>query len=174
MNLPAGVKPSRSAGVLLYRWQDPGPDGSAAGTLEVYLVHPGGPYFRNKDAGYWGIAKGLIENGENEEAAARREFVEETGFEPPARLIELGTVTTPRGKVIHAFVGEWTNPADPPAVVSNTCAVEWPPKSGKSIDIPEVDDGRFFSLDAARKRMNRCQGELLGRLADRLRQRPIE
>ncbi|MCK4516546.1 MAG: NUDIX domain-containing protein [Spirochaetaceae bacterium] len=167
MNLPAGVKPGRSAGVLLYRWTDFGPQSSVP-VLEVYLVHPGGPYFHNKDAGYWGIAKGLIEDGEDEEATARREFAEETGFEPPAELTDLGTVTTYRGKVIHAFCGEWTDPADPPVVVSNTCPVQWPPKSGKWIDIPEVDEGRFYSLKAARAKMAGGQQELLDRLVDRL------
>ncbi len=167
MRLPPGAKPGRSAGVLLYRWTDAGPE-SADPALEVYLVHPGGPYFRNKDAGYWGIAKGLIEDGEDEEATARREFTEETGFEPPAGLRDLGTVTTYRGKVIHAFYGEWTDPADPPAVDSNTCPVEWPPKSGRSIDIPEVDEGKFYSLEAARAKMSEGQQELLERLVDRL------
>ncbi len=166
MRLPPGVNPGRSAGVLLYRWQGPGPDGSAAGTLQVYLVHPGGPYFRNKD--HWGIAKGLIEDGEDEIAAARREFVEETGFDPPEELMDLGFVTTRRGKVIHAFAGEWTDPTDPPAVVSNTCPVQWPPKSGVIIDIPEVDEGLFYSLETARTKMAGCQGEFLDRLVDRL------
>ena len=168
MKLPPGAKPGRSAGVLLYRWAE----SVRVHALEVYLVHPGGPYFRNKDNGCWGIAKGLIEDGEDEETTARREFTEETGFAPPVDLHDLGTVTTGRGKVIRAFAGEWTDSGDPPAVASNTCPAEWPPKSGKFIDIPEVDDGRFYSLETARTRMNGCQAELLDRLVDRLEDGP--
>jgi len=161
--------------VLLYRWVVHGASlESGVPALEVYIVHPGGPYFRHKDDGYWGIPKGLLENGENEEAAARREFAEETGFDTPADLRDLGTVTTHRGKVIHAFYGEWTDPADPPAVISNTCPVQWPPRSGRWIDIPEVDAGGFYSLEMARGKMNGCQGELLGRLMDRLEGEPAE
>lgn len=172
MHMPPGAKPGRSAGVLLYRWirnkpePDTGSDDPAHG-LEVYLVHPGGPYFRNKDV--WGMAKGLIEKDENEEIAARREFEEETGFDAPADLIDLGTVKTRHGKVIHAFAGEWDREDDPPPVQSNTCPVQWPPRSGTWIDIPEVDEGRFFPLEEARSKMHGCQGELLDRLGDRIR-----
>jgi predicted NUDIX family NTP pyrophosphohydrolase len=164
MRLPPGTPPGRSAGILLYRRINGAANHDRA--LEVYLVHPGGPYFRNKD--FWGIAKGLIEDDENEETAARREFSEETGFQSPTDLVDLGTVTTHHGKVIHAFAGEWAGPGDPPPVVSNTCPVQWPPKSGTWIDIPEVDEGRFFSSDEARGKMGECQGELVDRLVDQL------
>jgi len=169
VRLPPGAKPGRSAGVLLYRWVTPGtksPIANSSPTLHVYLVHPGGPYFRNKDV--WGIAKGLIETDEDVVAAARREFQEETGFDAPEELVDLGTVTTHRGKMIHAFAGEWPYDGDPPPVASNTCPVEWPPDSGTWIDIPEVDDGRFFPLDEARGKMHGCQGELVDRLIDLL------
>jgi predicted NUDIX family NTP pyrophosphohydrolase len=181
MSLPPSPKPGRSAGVLLYRRirQAEIPvagvpaTGASTGTpattgfaIQVYLVHPGGPYFQNKDV--WGIAKGLIEDGEDEVTAARREFSEETGFPAPRDLSELGTVTTHRGKVIHAFAGEWTHPGDPPEVNSNTCPVEWPRGSGTWIDIPEVDDGRFFDLEEARGKMHGCQDEFLDRLVDQL------
>ena len=152
--------------MLLYRKPRSGPDATPGPhtLLEVYLVHPGGPYFRSKDI--WGIAKGLVEDGENEETAARREFLEETGFEPPDVLTNLGTVTTHRGKVIHAFAGEWAGPDDPPEVVSNTCPVQWPPGSGTWIEIPEVDDGRFFPLETARQKMHAGQELLLVRLLE--------
>lgn len=147
----------RSAGILLFRRES-----SRTGGLEVYLVHPGGPYFAGKDA--WGIAKGLIEDGENEKTAARREFAEETGFESPKTLLDLGTVRTHRGKVIHGFAARWDQPGDPPPVRSNTCPVQWPPHSGAWIDIPEVDEGRFFPIDEIRHRMHGCQSEFLERL----------
>jgi predicted NUDIX family NTP pyrophosphohydrolase len=174
MNPPPNTKPGRSAGVLLYRRVSEPSEARAnpGSVIQVYLVHPGGPYFRNKDV--WGIAKGLIEDGENEITAARREFSEETGFQAPSELIDLGTVTTHRGKVIRAYAGEWTLPGDPPPVISNTCAVEWPRGSGTWIDIPEVDDGRFFGLEEAHRRMHGCQNELLERLADRLNGARVE
>lgn len=159
----APIRPGRSAGILLYRRV-----GSGDGALEVYLVHPGGPYFRDKDEGYWGIAKGLLENGEAAEIAARREFAEETGLTPPQDLFELGTVTNHRGKVIHGFAGEWTHSGNPPPVISNTCEVEWPRRSGTVITVPEVDEGHFFAMSAARRKINGCQREFLDRLTARL------
>jgi len=185
----------RSAGILLYRFawggndtrhngaeiEDPGridpiaegTDGRhTAGDLQVYLVHPGGPYFTGKDV--WGIAKGLIEDGEDERSAARREFTEETGIDAPTDLTDLGTVTTHRGKVIHGFAGLWPHGDDPPPVRSNTCPVQWPPHSGIWIDVPEVDEGRFFAIDEIRERMHGCQSEFLDRLEELLILHPGE
>jgi len=127
-----------SAGVLLVR---PGP--------QFLLAHPGGPYWARRDDGWWSIPKGLVEPGETPRAAAAREFVEETGFALPERLVSLGTVDQSR-KRIHAWLG-WGD-ADPAQLVSGTVEVEWPPRSGRRISVPEVDRvGWFDPLTATRK-----------------------
>jgi len=128
---------------------------------EVYLVHPGGPFWRKKDAGAWSIPKGLVDAGEEPFEAARREFAEETGIQPAAQFIVLGEAKQPGGKVIRA----WAFEGDcPPRISSNTFSMEWPPKSGRFQQFPEVDRGEWFSLEAARKRMNRGQVVFLERL----------
>ncbi len=134
------------------------------GEIEVYLAHPGGPFFRNQNEGYWGIPKGILEHDEDERAAAFREFEEETGFAPPEPLVDLGTITQRAGKVVHGFAARWAEPTDPPPVKSNTCPVQWPPGSGKVIEIPEIDEARFVSLDEAKRLMNERQFELVQRL----------
>ena len=136
--------------------------------LEVYLAHPGGPYFAKKSEGYWGIPKGLLEGAEDERTAAAREFEEECGFAAPEPHLDLGRITQRGGKVVHAFAARWDRDDDPPAVQSNTCPIEWPPRSGRTIDIPEIDEGRFFTVDEARRLMNERQFELVERLQSEL------
>jgi predicted NUDIX family NTP pyrophosphohydrolase len=143
-----------SCGLLLYRLSP---------ELEVFLVHPGGPFFVNKDDYAWGVPKGLIEPGEDRLTAARREFEEETGFSTPEEgYIDLGEVEQTRKTVqVFAFEGD----ADPAALESNTFELEWPPRSGRTQRFPEVDRGDFFALDRATEKMSRAQQPLLERLA---------
>ncbi len=133
------------------------------GRLEVFLAHPGGPFFRNKDAGYWSIPKGEIEEGEDLLAAARREFKEEVGIDPRGDFLDLGTVQQKGGKVVYAwaFKGDW-NETRP--VQSNTFELEWPPSSGKVQHFPEIDRAAFFTIPAARKKLKEAQHPFLERL----------
>lgn len=143
-----------SAGLLMF---------SRKNGIKVFLVHPGGPFFRNKDDGYWGIPKGLIEGEEVHLEAAEREFEEETGIHPYGEFFPLGNITQKGGKVVFAWAFEV--PKDEPITInSNTCHVEWPPKSGKIITIPEVDKGEFFTIDEAKIKMNLAQHDFLDRL----------
>lgn len=137
----------RSAGVLLYRHR--------VGALEFLLVHPGGPFWANKDLGSWSIPKGEIEEGEDEEKAARREFEEETGFSLGDRLTPLGLFRQPSGKFVAAFacVGD----ADLSCFRSNACEIEWPPKTGRRIEIPEADRAGWFSPEEALRRITKGQ-----------------
>ena len=125
-----------SAGILLYRRGDSG--------VEVFLVHPGGPYWASKDEGVWSIPKGLVDAGEEELACARREFKEETGFDVQGvgREIDLGTFQLPSGKRLHVWTLE--GELDPAALNSNLFEMEWPPKSGRTARFPEVDRGGWF------------------------------
>jgi predicted NUDIX family NTP pyrophosphohydrolase len=145
----------RSAGLLLYRRRGEAP--------EVFLVHPGGPFWAKKDLGAWSIPKG--EYAENEEplTAAVREFQEETGFPAPAGAVDLGEVRQSGGKVVRAWAAE--GDCDPELLVSNLCPIEWPPRSGRMIDIPEVDRGAWFSLEEARTRILTSQQAFLDRFA---------
>lgn len=143
-----------SAGILLFRRR-----GEA---LEVLLAHPGGPYWANRDLGSWSIPKGLIGAGEDPLAAARREFHEETGFDVDGRFVELGTEKQPSGKIVHAWALE--GDLDPGKIVSNTFSLEWPPRSGKMQEFPEVDRGEWFDPEAARKKITTGQRPLLERL----------
>lgn len=147
--------PRQSAGILLYR--ERGAD------LEVLLVHPGGPLWAKKDDGAWTIPKGEFSEDEQPLAAARREFAEETGLELAGPFHALGTVRQRAGKLVHAWAcrGEF----DPAALRSNTFELEWPPRSGKRVAFPEVDRAAFFSLAAARAKMNPAQVALLDALA---------
>jgi predicted NUDIX family NTP pyrophosphohydrolase len=133
------------------------------GDLEVFLVHPGGPHFAKKDLGAWGIPKGEYLDGEQPLQAAVREFQEETGFAASGDFIDLGWIKQKGGKIVAgwAFEGD----CDPGKLTSNYCEVEWPPKSGRLIEIPEVDRGAWFSLDEAKERMKPTQIPLLDRLA---------
>ena len=145
----------RSAGILLHRGH--------GDRLEVLLVHPGGPAWVNRDAGAWSIPKGECADGEDLLDAARREFEEELGSAPPALEPEdLGEVRQRSGKRVHgwAIAGD----LDVTRAVSNTVEFEWPPRSGRIIEIPEVDRAEWFGLDAARAKINAGQVPLLDRL----------
>ena len=146
--------PRRSAGVLLHR---AGPDG-----LEVLLVHPGGPFWRNRDVGAWQIPKGEIEEGEDAEAAARREAEEELGVAVDVPLIALGEVCQAGGKLVTAFAG--TLDLDAGRIVSGTTEIEWPRGSGRRMTIPEIDAARWLSLAEARRLMLPSQTPLLDHL----------
>jgi predicted NUDIX family NTP pyrophosphohydrolase len=148
-----------SAGIVLYRWHE--------GVLEVLLGHPGGPFFRNKDEGAWSIPKGLVDDGESLEAAARREFEEEISYRPKGELLDLGSIRPKSGKTIHIFAGEDDLPAGH-RVESNTFAMEWPPRSGRTQEFPEMDGAAFFPLEQARKKINPKQALFLDRLAEAL------
>ncbi len=128
-----------SAGLLLYR--------QCEGRLEVFLVHPGGPFWAKKDAEAWSIPKGEYEEGEDPEAVARREFTEETGGELPGLLQPLAPVKQPSGKLISAWAVE--GDFDPATLKSNTFPLEWPPRSGKVQQFPEVDRGAWFDIPTA-------------------------
>jgi predicted NUDIX family NTP pyrophosphohydrolase len=145
----------RSAGLLLYRRR-----GKA---LEVFLVHPGGPFWARKDPGAWSIPKGEYAEGEEPLDAARREFTEETGFAAPPNAIALGEVKQAGGKLVVAWAAE--GDCDPDRLQSNVCSIEWPPRSGKMIEIPEVDRGAWFTFEAAREHILRSQQPFLERLA---------
>jgi len=149
----------RSAGLLLYRKRGEG--------IEVLLVHPGGPFWADRDAGSWSVPKGEVEIGEEALAVARREFEEETGHSPPAgEPIDLGEIRQASGKVVHAWAVE--GDLDPARVTSNTFMMEWPPRSGRQQEFPEVDRAQWFEPDDARRRMNSAQAELVDRLLARL------
>jgi predicted NUDIX family NTP pyrophosphohydrolase len=143
-----------SAGLLLFR--------RPQGRLEVFLAHPGGPFWRGRDLGAWTIPKGLVAPGEELLAAARREFEEETGIRSREPFMPLGSVRQKAGKVIHAWA--WEGDADASAIVSNTASVEWPRGSGRSITYPEVDRCAWFDPPTARTRLNPAQAELIDRL----------
>jgi predicted NUDIX family NTP pyrophosphohydrolase len=146
--------PARSAGILIHRQSDAG--------LEVLLVHPGGPFWRNKDVGAWQIPKGLVDPGEDEETAARREVAEELGIEVDGPLMALGEIRQAGGKAVVAFAVE--RDVDPAAVVSNTVEIDWPPRSGRKLIISEIDEARWFGLEEARRHMLASQEPLLDRL----------
>jgi predicted NUDIX family NTP pyrophosphohydrolase len=151
--------PKQSAGLLVYRVRE--------GALEVFLVHPGGPFWAKKDAGAWSIPKGEFAPDEDPLVAARREFTEETGMVITGAVTALGTVRQSGGKTIHAFVAEAE--VDPDRIVSNTFKMEWPPRSGRFAEFPEVDRAAWFPLDRAAEKINRGQAELLARLRDALK-----
>jgi len=145
-----------SAGLVLYRRR--------SGVLEFLLVHLGGPFWARKDDGAWFLPKGEVNPGEDERAAAIREFQEETGLavEPNAELIPLGTVKHKSGKLVHAWALE--GDCDPAALKSNTFEMEWPPRSGRKQAFPEIDRASFFTLAAAEKKMHPTEFEFLSRL----------
>jgi predicted NUDIX family NTP pyrophosphohydrolase len=151
--------PERSAGILLYR--------HGADDLEVLLVHPGGPYFARRDAGAWSIPKGLYETGEEPLACARREFAEELGSPcPDGPVLELGEIRQRNGKRVTAWAVE--GDLDAAAITSNTFTIEWPPRSGRTQEFPEVDRAAWFGLGAAREKLIEAQVTLLDRLAEQL------
>lgn len=148
----------RSAGLLLYRRR-----GDAT---EFFLVHPGGPFWAKKDEAAWSIPKGLYADGEEPLAAARREFAEETGLAVGGTFVELGEFRQPSGKAISAFVVEADCDAD--AVTSNPFAMEWPPKSGKTAEFPEVDRAGWFTPQDALVKILRGQKPILERALELL------
>lgn len=152
--LIAVAKRQRSAGILPVREVD--------GQLEVFLVHPGGPFFAKKDAGAWSIAKGAIDEGEEPLAAAKRELVEETGVVlPPGPYVSLGQIKQRNGKLVDA----WAVAADfdAAAVVSNTFELEWPPRSGRIARFPEIDRAAWLDLTRAAEKILAAQAPFLDR-----------
>lgn len=132
------------------------------GVPEVLLVHPGGPFFKNKDDGVWSVPKGLADNGETGEElleVAKREFEEETGVKPEGVFERIGTMRRSDGKTVEvwAFEGD----CDPSKITSNTIFIEWPPRTGKKLEIPEVDRGAFFTLEDARKKLYPYQAPII-------------
>jgi predicted NUDIX family NTP pyrophosphohydrolase len=151
----------QSAGLLMYRHRNEAP--------EVFLVHPGGPFWAKKDLGAWTIPKGEYAVDEEPLAAARREFEEETGFTANGEFLDLGAIKQAGGKLVRvwAFEGD----CDPNALVSNRFQMEWPPRSGRLTEFREVDRGAWFSLAEAADRILASQKPLLNLLADRLAQK---
>ena len=147
-----------SAGILLYRQ---GADG-----IEVFLVHPGGPFWARKDEAAWSIAKGIAETGENLEAAARREFAEEVGAVPPGDLIPLGSFKQSGGKTVVAFALE--GDFDPSDLKSNEIQIDWPPRSGRKLVVPEVDRAAWVDLDRAALKLHVGQRPILAALRARI------
>jgi predicted NUDIX family NTP pyrophosphohydrolase len=151
--------PAQSAGILVHRRRD--------GALEVLLVHPGGPFWARRDEGAWSIPKGEYDPGEEPLDAARREFEEELGNPPPdGPFDELGEVRQKSGKRVRAWAVE--GDLDATAAHSNTFELEWPPRSGRMIEVPEIDRAEWFGLEEGRRRINPAQVELVDRLAARL------
>jgi predicted NUDIX family NTP pyrophosphohydrolase len=136
-----------SAGILLFRKRGP--------TLQLFLVHPGGPFWRNKDAGAWSIPKGEYEDGEDPLDAAKREFLEETGIDAHGEFLPLGEIKQPSGKVITTWALE--GDCEPSAVRSNIFSMEWPPKSGRQQEFPEVDRADWFTVNEAKTRIAKGQ-----------------
>ncbi|HMF11113.1 MAG TPA: NUDIX domain-containing protein [Gemmataceae bacterium] len=143
-----------SAGLLLYRLRN--------GRLEVFLAHPGGPFWAKRDVGAWSIPKGLVESGEDLLDAACREFAEETGARPQGPFRPLGIVTQKGGKQVHAWA--CAGSADPERVESNEVRMEWPPGSGRWLTFPEIDRCEWFDLKTARQKINAAQAAFLDRL----------
>jgi predicted NUDIX family NTP pyrophosphohydrolase len=149
----------QSAGLLVYRKKQ--------GQPEVFLVHPGGPFWKNKDLGAWSIPKGEFTAEEEPLAAAIREFNEETGFSMDGDFIPLSPVRQKSGKIVIAWAVEGN--VDATAIVSNTFPLEWPPKSGRWQNIPEVDKAAWFTIETAQEKINPAQAGLITELVVKLR-----
>jgi predicted NUDIX family NTP pyrophosphohydrolase len=145
----------KSAGLLMYRH---GP----AGEVQVMLAHPGGPFWRGKDESAWTLPKGEYMDPEDAQAAARREFTEETGFDVTPPLLPLGEITQKSGKRISAWA--FRGDCEPACLRSNTFEIEWPPRSGRRQSFPEIDRVQWFGLGEARRKLLPAQCELLDRL----------
>lgn len=141
----------QSAGILLYR--------KTGKEIEIFLVHPGGPFFKNKDAGVWSIPKGEFMVGEEPLAAAKREFQEETGHSINGNFVELAPVILKSGKKVYAWAIE--GDIDFEEIKSNLFEMEWPPKSGKMQSFPEIDRGEWFTADVATLKINTAQAGLI-------------
>jgi predicted NUDIX family NTP pyrophosphohydrolase len=146
--------PKKSAGLLMYRRR--------RGVLEVFLVHPGGPFWQKKDAGSWSIPKGEYLPGEDPLEAAKREFQEETGVQASGQFIPLTPRKQPSGKIISAWAFE--GDCDASAIKSNTFLMEWPPRSGRQQEFPEVDRAGWFSVPGAKEIIIKGQSGFLEEL----------
>jgi predicted NUDIX family NTP pyrophosphohydrolase len=144
-----------SAGILMYRWRN--------STLEVFLVHPGGPFWSKKDAGSWSIPKGELSEGEDRLNAAKREFQEETGFLPEGNFVALAPIKQTGGKLVYGWVVR--GDCDAKRIVSNTFSMEWPPRSGKRRDFPEVDRAEWFTMEVAKEKILKGQVGFLEELS---------
>jgi predicted NUDIX family NTP pyrophosphohydrolase len=154
--------PKESAGLLLYR--------SRGGSIEVFLVHPGGPFWAKKDEGSWSIPKGEIEAGEDKLGAAKREFQEETGLAVSAGPFQpLKPIRQKGGKIVHAWAAQ--SDLDSAAVKSNTFSMVWPPRSGKMREFPEIDRAGWFEIAEARRKILKSQLCLLAQLEELLTSR---
>ncbi len=151
----------QGAGILVYR--------KNANELEIFLVHPGGPFWKNKDAGAWSIPKGEFGDDEIPLDAAKREFFEETGFNISGDFIELQPIKLKSGKIVFAWALETV--IDAHNIDSNLFEIEWPPRSGKMQSFPEVDKAQWFTLEEAKKKMNVMQAELVQELSQILSKR---
>ncbi len=152
--------PKMSAGLLMYR--------RLRGIPEVFLVHPGGPFWSKKDAGAWSIPKGEYTAGEDPFEVAKREFREETGFEASGEFVPLTPCKQPSGKIIVAWTFE--GDCDASAVKSNTFSMEWPPRSGRHQEFPEVDRAGWFTLPEAKQKIVKGQSGFVEELSQILRQ----
>jgi len=146
--------PKHSAGLIMYRVR--------ANCLEVFLVHPGGPFWANKDNGAWSIPKGEYEGDEEPFEVAKREFHEETGFVADGKFLELGSIRQSGGKIVTAWAVE--GDCDPERLQSNRFQIEWPPRSGRLLEAAEIDRGAWFSIAEARERILKSQEPLLDKL----------
>jgi predicted NUDIX family NTP pyrophosphohydrolase len=146
--------PKQSAGILMFRFYQK--------ELQVLLVHPGGPFFKNKDAGSWSIPKGEFGPGEEPLSAAIREFTEELGTVPEGNFIPLTKIVQKGGKSVFAWIIE--GDLDSTAFTCNTFSMEWPPRSGRRQEFPEIDKAEWFNLQAAREKMLESQQPLLAEL----------
>lgn len=147
-----------SAGILLYRFQD--------SSVEVFIAHPGGPFWAKKDRGAWSIPKGLAEPGEDLLKAAMREFEEETGYRVSGDFVRLTPIKLRAGKIVVPFALEYD--LDPETIVSNTFETEWPPRSGRQQAFPEIDRAGWFDPQNAKQKLNAAQGPIVDELMRKL------
>jgi predicted NUDIX family NTP pyrophosphohydrolase len=165
--MPAENKKQRhsklSAGLLMYRFND--------NALEIFLGHPGGPFFAKKDKGVWSIPKGEVDADEDLLQTALREFEEETGLKPEGEYLSLGHIKQKNGKIVHAWAvaGDWDKNKP---IRSNTFTMEWPPHSGQKQEFPEIDQGAFFDSETAKQIINPAQVTLIERLQTLLENKP--
>jgi len=155
--------PKQSAGILMYRFR--------GGLLEVFLVHPGGPLWTKRDQGAWSIPKGEFSEPEEPLEAARREFEEETGIRLSGELTPLGSARQPGGKMIHIWAKQ--GDCDAASITSNTFSMEWPPKSGKQQEFPEIERASWFPVEAALKKVHQGQVIILDRLLAQIRDKSV-
>lgn len=158
------MRSKTSAGLLMFRTRQ--------GKLEVLLVHPGGPFFQNKDEGAWTIPKGELTEGEDLLTRAKIEFEEELGIAASGHWLDLGSVKQKGGKIVHAwaFAGDLKDNFE---LASNTFEMEWPPRSGNVQRFPEVDRVNFFPMEEARRKINVAQTAFLDRLIEQLDSRKV-